>query len=64
VKVNKSTKGEGARCDAQRPREHHSNHDAEAWSIQMSNDEDTANSVPRWETGNDDAVSASYHKRD
>ena len=49
VKVNKRTKGEGARCDAQRPREHHSNHDADAWSIQMSNEEEPAPSAPRSE---------------
>jgi len=33
---NKRTKGEGARCDAHRPREHHSNHDTNAWSIKMT----------------------------
>jgi len=57
VKVNKRTKGEGARCDAQQPREHHSNHDADAWIIQMSNEEEPAPSAPRSEIGNDDVAS-------
>ena len=57
MKVNKGIKGEGARCDAQRPREHHSNHDANAWSIQMSNHEEPAPSAPGLEIGNDDAAS-------
>jgi len=57
VKVNKRTKGEGARCDAQRPRELHSNDNADAWSIQMSNEEEPVPSAPRSEIGNDNAVS-------
>jgi len=57
VKVNKRTKGEGSRCDAQRPRDHHSNDDVDAWSIQMSNEEESTPSAPRSEIGNDDAVS-------
>ena len=57
MKVNKRKKGEAARCDAQRPREHLSNHDADAWSIQMSNEEDPVPSEPRLEIGNDDAAS-------
>jgi len=57
VKVNKRTKGERARCDAQRPREHHSNHDADAWNIQMNNEEEPAPSAPRSEIGNDNAAS-------
>jgi len=57
VKVNKRTKGEGVRCDAQRSRKHHSNHDADAWSIQKSNEKEPAPSVPRSKIGNDDAAS-------
>ena len=57
MKVNKRKKGEGARCDAQRPREHLSNHDADAWSIQMSNEEEPAPSATGLEIGNDDAAS-------
>jgi len=54
---NKRTKGEGARYDVQRPREHHSNHDADAWSIQTSDEEEPAPSAPGSEIGNDDAAS-------
>ena len=57
MKVNKRTKGEGARYDAQRPREHHSNDDADAWSIQVSNNEEPVPSAPRSEIGNDNAAS-------
>jgi len=53
---NKRTKGEGAHCDAQRPREHHSNHDADAWSSQMSDEEEPAPSAPGSEIGNDNAA--------
>jgi len=64
----KRKKGEGARYDAQRPREHHSNHDADAWSIQMNDEEEPAPSAPGSEIGNDDAASdaeqaSSAHKR-
>jgi len=52
----------------QRPRKHHSNHDADAWSIQMSDKEEPAPSAPGSEIGNDDAASdaeqaSSAHKR-
>ena len=59
MKVIKRTKGEGARCDAQPSREHHSNHNANAWSIQMNNEEEPAPgpSTPRSENGKDDAAS-------
>jgi len=68
VKVNKRKKGEGERCEAQRPREYQSNHNANAWSIQMSNEEEPAPSAPGSEIGNDNEVSdaeqaSSAHKR-
>ena len=56
MKLNKRTKGEGVRCDAQRPREHHLNHDDDAWSIQKSNEKEPAPSAPRSEIENDDAI--------
>ena len=57
MKVNKRTKEEGVRSDAQQPREYHSNHDADEWSIQKSNEKEPAPSAPRSEIGNDDAAS-------
>jgi len=51
VKVTKRTKGEGARCDAQRPREHHSNHDADAWTIRMSNEKSLHHLHLGWRLG-------------
>ena len=50
-----------ASCDVAAATEHHSTHDADAWSIQMSDQEEPAPSAPVSEIGDDEAGSDAAH---